>query len=89
VRNSSLVLFCGLLVSTAAHAQSAPGPGAQHPPATPQNDPAYLKKLEADPSFAGPERPTAKDDKTGSTAPGETRQYTPTKQLDEGTQQPR
>jgi hypothetical protein len=80
-----------MILTASALAQSdlaAPADG-NPPGATPQNDPAFLKKLEADPSFAGAEKPSKQPDATGSTTPGETRQYTPTKQFDEETQKPR
>ena len=88
LRAVPLAFVVGLALTAAALAQSDPQKsGSGNPPgATPQNDPAFLKKLEADPSFAGPEKPTKQPEATGSTTPGESRQYTPTKQFDEETQ---
>jgi hypothetical protein len=89
LRTVALALIALGALSTSVHGQAAPSAPDQSPGATLQNDPAFLKKLEADPSFAGPEKPSRQPDSTGSTTPGEARHYTPTKQLDEGTQKPR
>lgn len=91
MRAVPLAFALALAFTASALGQSDPSnSGSGNPPgATPQNDPAFLKKLEADPSFAGPEKPGKQPETTGSATPGEARQYTPTKQFDEETQKPK
>jgi hypothetical protein len=58
---------------------------------TTQNDPNFLKKTDKDPAFAGAEAPGPKNSKAQpqQRPADESMSYTPTKQPEEGTQQPK